>query len=119
MLLAGMIIFGILAFFFACSVFCGWRSLKLAIDVIDASADFLFKTKRVVVVPIIYFVVTLIVVFVWLGMFFCVISMNTITPLSTPPQAKTFTTTSNFNYWSLWYMIFGLIWLVAFIQYKT
>ena len=40
--MGGMITFGVLAFLFACCVCLGWRSLKLAIDVIDASADFLW-----------------------------------------------------------------------------
>jgi len=118
-LLWGLIGFGVLALVFACCVVLGWKSLKLAIDVIDASADFLYKTKRVVLVPILYFVVTLIVVFVWLGMLVCVASMNKIEPHKTIPQAKKITATSDFNYWALWYMLFGLLWLVSFIQYKT
>ena len=113
-LLWGTIGFGCLAGIFACCVVCGFKSLKLAIDVIDASADFLFKTKRVVVVPIVYFIITLIVVFVWMGMFFCVVSMNKIEP-SKFPQVKDITISSEFNYWSLWYMAFALIWLVSFI----
>jgi len=80
-----MIGFCIAAATFALAVVCGWKSLKLAIDVIDASADFLYKTKRVVAVPIIYFFVTLVVAFVWLGMLFCVVSMNEIKPSTKIP----------------------------------
>lgn len=79
-LLIGMIVFGIMALLFACCIVVGYKSLKLAIDVIDASADFLYKTKRIILVPILYFFVTVIIIFVWLGMFICVLSMNEIKP---------------------------------------
>lgn len=105
---------------FACCVICGRQSLKLAIDVIDASADFLFLTKRIVIVPVFFFFVTLIFVFVWIGMLFCVVSMNDFVPSKTIPQYKTITEwKSEFNYWALWYLVFGLFWIVSFIQYKT
>lgn len=113
-LLWGTIGFGVLAAIFLLCITCGYRSLKLAIDVIDASADFLFKTKRIVAVPIVYFIITLIIVFVWMGMLFCVVSMNKI-EAGKFPQVKDITISSEFNYWSLWYMAFALIWLVSFI----
>jgi hypothetical protein len=118
-LLYGMIGFGILALLFACSVILGFRSLKLAIDVIDASADFMMTTKRIIAVPILYFFMTLLVVFVWIGMLFCVVSMNKIEPSKSIPQGKSITVTSEFNYYANWYMIFGLLWLVSFVQYKS
>jgi len=40
---------------FALAIFCGFKSLKFAIDVIDASADFLAGTKRIIAVPVFYF----------------------------------------------------------------
>lgn len=124
-LMFGIIIFSLKAFCFACMVVCGRQSLKLAIDVIDASADFLYGTKRIVAVPVIYFFVTLIVVFVWLGMLLCVVSMAGFEPSTSIPQLKRIKGWgkeyggSDFDYWALWYMVGGLIWLVSFIQYKT
>lgn len=118
-LLYGMIGFGILAFTFGCCIMVGFKSLKLAIDVIDASADFIMQTKKIVAVPILYFFVTLLVVFVWMGMLFCVVSMNKIEPSKSIPQGKSITVTSEFNYYANWYMIFGLLWLVSFVQYKS
>lgn len=84
-LLIGMITFGVMALLFACCIVVGYKSLKLAIDVIDASADFLYKTKRIILVPILYFFVTVIVIFVWIGMFISVLSMNKITPSTKIP----------------------------------
>jgi len=119
MLLGGGITLGTIALVFACCIWCGFKSLKMAIDVIDASADFLNKTKRVLLVPILYFFVTLVIVLVWCGMMLCVVSLNKVVPSKTIPQLKSIETTSEFNYWCLWYMVFGLIWLLAFIEYKT
>lgn len=79
-LMAGMITFGLLAAIYLCMIIVGRRSLKLAIDTIDASADFLFKTKRIILVPIFYFFVTLLVIFLWLGGLICVLSMNPVKP---------------------------------------
>jgi len=116
--LVGIITFGVIALLFACCVFCGWKSLKLAIDVIDASADFLFKTKRIILVPIFYFFVTMLIVFLWLGVLVSVLSMNKIEAGSgSIPQMKNITWTSDSNYYLVWYMVFSLIWLICFIEY--
>jgi hypothetical protein len=72
-------IFGaIFALCFAACIFCGFSSLKLAIDVIDASADFLATTKRIIFVPVLYFFITIIVISIWASAFLGVLSMNTI-----------------------------------------
>ena len=76
--LVGGIFFGVAALIFCCCVYCGFRSLKLAIDVIDASADFLAGTKRIILVPILYFFLTVVVVLIWAGAMAQVVSMNDI-----------------------------------------
>jgi len=50
-------LFGILSLIFACMIYCGYNQLKTAIDVLDASADFLAGTKRIFLVPVVYFFV--------------------------------------------------------------
>lgn len=113
----GIVVLSILAFFFGCCVIAGCKSLKFAIDVIDASADFLFTTKRLIFVPILYFFVTMIIIVVWIGMLICAISINDIKASETIPQMKTIKWTSNWNYYLIWYMVFAIIWLVNFIEY--
>jgi hypothetical protein len=54
-LLAFLIIDGLFAVGFFFCVCCGYKSLKMAIDVIDASADFLARTKRILLVPGLFF----------------------------------------------------------------
>lgn len=79
MLLITGIVGGIFAVLFLMMICCGYNQLKTAIDVIDAAADFLAKTKRIILVPIVYFVVTMIVLAIWLGAIMCILSMGTIT----------------------------------------
>jgi len=50
----------------------------LAVDVIDASADFVAGTKRVILVPNFHFVLQVVVFLVWLGSMVCVLSLNEI-----------------------------------------
>lgn len=92
-----MIVFSLAAAIFLCCIIVGFRSLKLAIDVIDASADFLAATKRVILVPILYFFVILLVIFMWIASFICVISMNKINASTRIPQGKSITWTSESN----------------------
>ena len=76
--LAGVVATGILSVSFCCCITLGFKSLKLAIDVIDAAADFLATTKRVMLVPIMFFFLTLILILVWMSAFACICSMNEI-----------------------------------------
>lgn len=62
------------------AIYCGWNSLKRAIDVIDASADFLAATKRIIAVPFLFFIVMLLFFFFWIGCIVCVYSLGKITP---------------------------------------
>jgi len=56
-----------------------WSSIKQAITVIDAAADMLRKTKRLIVVNIYYFFLTIIVQLLWCGSFLALLSMGEIT----------------------------------------
>lgn len=77
-MMAAMIVMGILCFCFTCAVYCGRDSLRRAIDVIDASADYIAHNKRVILVPNLHFIFTLIFSIVWLGAFLCVVALNDI-----------------------------------------
>jgi hypothetical protein len=61
---------------FCCSIVCFRDSLQRAIDVIDASADFIAHNKRIILVPNLHYLFTIIVSVVWLGAFLCVVSLN-------------------------------------------
>lgn len=78
--MAAGIAFAIIALIYAILLFCGFSSLKTAIDVIDAAADFLADTKRLIGVPILYFFITVFCIAVWLGCIMCINSIGDIVP---------------------------------------
>ena len=73
-------LFGILSLIFACMIYCGYNQLKTAIDVLDASADFLAGTKRIFLVPIVYFFVQIIFVALFLLALMSIAATGEITP---------------------------------------
>lgn len=111
-----MIVGGILAFTFFCAVCCGRESLKTAIDCIDAAADFLRKTKRVIAVPFFFFLLQILAISIWLPCMAYVTSMNHVAPSDTMPQIKDITWDPKVKIMAL-YMFFGILWVCAFFEY--
>jgi choline transporter-like protein 2/4/5 len=107
-----------LAFVFLCCIVCARKSLGLAVDVIDASADFVAGTKRVILVPNLHFVFQVIVFLIWLGSMVCVISLNDIEPSTVIPQGRSIKWKKSVKYMAL-FMFFGVLWLLALIDYLS
>jgi len=103
---------------FACCIFWKWTSLKRAIDVIDASADFLATTKRIVFVPILFEILTLFAAGLWFASFTTVVSMNEISAHESIPQGKNLVWKSQIK-WMAAYMIFGIFWVCAWLDYTS
>jgi len=113
-----MIVFGILSAAFLCCICCGYKSLKLAIDVIDAAADFLAGTKRIILVPVLYFFLQIFVFFIWLWAFLNVASMNEFTPdTNIVPQMKDLLWNDKKIKYMALFMFFGLLWIMAWLKY--
>ena len=98
-------------------LWCYWTTMKIAIALVDATADFFAATKRVIIVSCFYFFVTIFVtVFGLVGM----AMVATLNPIE--PQ---FVTQVKDVQWSgksvamEGFMLFGLVWMVFFIQDKT
>jgi len=118
--MAVCIIAGILAVAFACCIVCGFKSLKMAIDVIDASADYLASTKRVILVPVLYFFLTIICLLIWVSAFACVASMNKISPdTDIIPQAKDLKWDNGQVKLMALFMLFGILWICAWLKYTA
>jgi hypothetical protein len=116
--LAAAIVLGILAALFGLAVCCGFNSLRTAINVVDASADFLRKTKRILFVPVLYFFLNVLVVFAWAVIVACFNSMGEITAETGHiPQFRKCTyseANKDRNFSILAALTFGLLWVVAF-----
>jgi hypothetical protein len=80
-----------------CFTCCLWffrASIKRAIDVIDASADFVRDNLRIMLAPLFYFFLSMLVIGFWLGGYLMVASMNEITASNKiVPQLRTVTWT--------------------------
>ena len=120
------IVLAILSVVFFCMLCYGFRALKTAIDVIDASADFLAGTKRIILVPVLYFFVSLIVIFLWLLALACIYSIGTITAapnsefgLQNRSVKLDGKNEKQFFVLSFLFMLFGLFWICQFINAKT
>lgn len=98
-----------------CCVICAWNQLQNAINVIDASLDFLNDTKRIIFVPLVHFILQIIVVIGWFFCFACLMSTNEIKATSIP-QVKTLKWDSS-SKWLAAFMIFALIWILSLIEY--
>lgn len=70
---------GVIFLIFNMMLCCFYKQFKVAIAVVDATADFFAATKRIILVSVTYFFVTLIVIVVWFAAFGCTMSLNTIT----------------------------------------
>ena len=104
---------------FCLCVACGYKHVKEAIDVIDAAADFAVENKRVIGVPIFYFVLTLISFLVWLYSFACVVALNPITADATLiPQDRKVHWSGPLGGAALG-MFFGILWIMAWWTYSA
>jgi hypothetical protein len=63
--------------FFTC-LCCFYKSIKEAINVIDASADFIIATKRIMLIPFVYFLLSIGVIVAWFFGYVLVMSINPI-----------------------------------------
>ena len=93
---------------------CYFQSLRVAIAVIETAADFFADTKRILFVPLLYFFVGILVFCMWIAGLICVASVGNIEADSYESQTKNIEWDS-FTTWSVWYMGFGIIWLITFI----
>lgn len=127
MLLIMALVLLIVTIIFFAMLYCSYDQLKTAIDVVDGAADFLHGTKRIIAISFGFFIVIGIVVLVWIFAVTCIMSMGIITAAPNQlgayiPQYRTYTMEDGQKkdaYYLVLFMIFGLFWIVNFIQYKT
>lgn len=117
---------GVVALIYFMLLCCFFKSLKIAIDVIDAAADFLAATKRVIVVPVVYFFINGIILLLWVPAIVCIMSMSfeSVQPDLDQPQMKSVTLTEDKDTRDKvlaleLLMGFGILWILAFQQAKV
>lgn len=60
-------ILAVMGLLFVCCIYCNRNSLETAIAIVDASADFFIATKRIVIVSMVYFVISVLFFFLWVA----------------------------------------------------
>lgn len=66
---------GGLYFIYMC---CNFRALRISIAILDTAADFFADTKRIIMVPFLYFTIGLVVFIFWIFGIISVASIGTI-----------------------------------------
>jgi len=125
--LVGGIVFAILAALFLLAICCGWKQLKAAIKIIDATADYLSATKRVFGVPLIYYIVMVAYFLFWLACFTAAMSCGKITPKPDNSTAGQWTPFKKSITWDdrkevgkivnymIAFLCFAFIWFIFFV----
>lgn len=103
-----------------CMVWCKRHSLETAIAIIDASADFFVATKRLVLVSVMYFVISVIFVIVWLVALLCVASFaEIVAPAEKGSQMRSIAPIGTKEKVFIALLVFGVFWVLNFISHKT
>ena len=103
---------------FTCCVYCNRNSMSTAIAIVDASADFFISTKRIVLVSMGYFLISMLFVLLWVAGQICVMSLNDFKKGDGSPQDKDMIWKSDVK-GMMFFMCFGLLWLLKFIDDKV
>jgi hypothetical protein len=106
----------IFAAFFYLVMFCNFKSLRISIAIIETAADFFADTKRIVLMPLLYFGIWVLVFVFWLWGLCGVASItdSEIIADSVQFQTKTVNRSEGTN-WMIFGMVIGMVWLSAFI----
>lgn len=114
------IFFSVLSLGYLIFVCCAFRQLKIAINVIDASADFIKSTKRIILVNIAFFFGSLLILFLCVGGLVGILSMGDVQPnTSVIPQGKSIHVQEEMRVkfvYSSAFVIFGILWIQAFLN---
>ena len=94
---------------------CNFNSLRVSIAIIETAADWFADTKRIMLVPFLYFVLGAIVFSIWVGCMVCVSSIGEIEVKSVTTQQKEVTWDTNTR-WMAFFMYFGILWIMAFLM---
>jgi hypothetical protein len=79
---------GVVCLCFMICLYCCYSSIALAINVVDASADFVMCTKRILFIPLFYFILSMVIVGVWFTGYMMVMSINPISAVKIIPYAQ-------------------------------
>jgi solute carrier family 44 (choline transporter-like protein), member 2/4/5 len=104
----------ILAAVYCMIMACNFKSLRVSIAIIETAADYFADTKRIVLVPLLYFCIGVAIFLMWIYGVVCVASIGPITVDSISLQRKSVTNPEGTS-WQLAGMAFGFLWIAAML----
>ena len=117
MFLYAAITMGLFAVIFAILVCCSIQHFSRAIKIIDLAADFIMiHTKRLLLVPLVQFMLQTLVITIWAGGYASVMSMNDITIDHDVPQGRKFEWSDKTMGMAI-VMWVGLVWIMVTLDY--
>jgi len=108
-------LFAILAIIFAVSLMANFKNLKFAINVIDASADFLADNRRIYFSACFFNALCLFTILLWIGCCYGVYSQGEISKDTLFPQYRTVDLDA-IHWWKLLFLFLAMIWLKEFFE---
>mmetsp|Transcript_24805 Transcript_24805/g.17505 ORF Transcript_24805/g.17505 Transcript_24805/m.17505 type:complete len:263 (-) Transcript_24805:792-1580(-) len=119
------VVFWTTACLFCICIMCNLKAMKISFAIIESAAEYFSQTKRIIIVPILFFFIGVTFFLMWLFGLVCIATAGTVvptpyngilTPDSTFTQQRTIVhNTASANGWYIAYMFVGLIWVSAFI----
>ena len=107
------IAFWVIGGLYVLACICWWSSLKVSISIIETAADFVADTKRIILVPTVFFIIMIVTALIWFSAILCVHSIGEISVVDVRTQDKEVIHDNQTTY-MIWYMWFGIFWLIAF-----
>ena len=106
---------------YVCAVLCAWGSIKISIKILKTSARVVSRNLRVILVPLLGIVITVVWVFFFAYSMLWLFSCGTITTKETllgTTSYKSFEWADNEKL-MIWYSLFCFFWVAAFIMAAT
>lgn len=98
---------------YACFMCCCWKNISLGASIMEAASDFVSSNLRVVMLPILSYIVSFIFFLFWTIATVHLYSIGTAEADPNSPVANI--VWDKQNWYIMWYMLFALFWVVAYI----
>ena len=96
-------------------IICSFQSLRIAVAVIQTTASFVADSKRLILIPVLYFGIGIILTLMFMAALVCTSSIGEIVVENPLHQSKDIEWSSSTEY-MFYFMIFGFLWIMAFVM---
>ena len=96
-------------------IICSFQSLRVAVAVIQTTASFVADSKRLILVPVLYFGIGILLTIMFMAALVCTSSIGEITVENQSHQSKDIVWDASTEY-MFYFMVFGFLWVLAFVM---